>query len=65
MESSGYCDVSRSQMLAIEVVSIMSMIVLFTQGIVSSFVDAAIVVLALSIAGYIVIYIYNRTISAE
>lgn len=65
MESAGNFEINRTQMLVIEVISIVSMIVLLSQGIVSTLIDAAIVVIALSIVGYAVLYIYTRTSSVE
>ncbi len=65
MESTGHIEISKTQMIGIELVSIISMIVLLTQGIVSTIIDAAIVVIALSIVGYAVLYVYIRTNSKE
>ena len=61
MEREGHFEIRRSQMLAIEIVSIIAMFLLLTQEIVSNIIDAAIVVIASSVVGYVTLYIYDRS----
>ena len=57
MSESKSIEIQRSHMLILEIIALVLMILLYTQGLVRTIVDAAIVIILTSITGYVALYL--------